>query len=86
MDNLVDIDIVCGLLSANFTQACADWIHLVASLFTDMRNGVHISLRHNPTESFRDLTPSEQSSLDSNNLATESFHEVFTKCQSKPND
>ena len=49
-----------------------------------MRNGISISLRHNPTESFRDLAPSEQSSLDSIDLATESFCEVFTECQSQP--
>ena len=49
-----------------------------------MRNGVSISLRHNPMEFFHDLAPSEQSPLDSIDLATESFHEVFTECQSQP--
>ena len=86
MNNSVNIDIVCGLLSVNFTQTRTNWIHLVASLFTNMQNSVCISLRHDPMESFRDLTPSEQSSLDSINLATESFRELFTKYQSQPND
>jgi len=55
IDNSTAIDTVRSLLSNDFTRSCTAWLHLIASLITDMQNGICQNLLHNPLQSWHHL-------------------------------
>jgi len=59
INNSTAIGTVRGLLSSDFVDSHAAWLHLSASIVTDIRNGIRNSLAGNSIEKFRDLTPAE---------------------------
>jgi len=63
IDNSTAIDTVCGLLSNDFTGSRAAWLHLIASLITDMRNGIRQNLLHNPLQSWHHLLKVSESPM-----------------------
>jgi len=86
INNSTTIGTVRGLLSSDFVDSHAAWLHLSASIVTDIRNGIRNSLAGNSIEKFRDLTPAEQANLDSLKLAIESFDAFLSDCQSTPDN
>ena len=83
IDTSTAIDTVRALLSTDFTDTRAAWLHLAASMFTDMRNGIRNSMHHSINK-FQDLTPAEQANLDSLRLAIAAFDIFLSNCQSNP--
>jgi len=85
IDTSTTADTVRALLSTDFTDTRAAWLHLAASLFTDMRNGIRNSM-HQSISKFQDLTPAEQANLDSLHLAISAFDVFLSNCQSNPDE
>jgi len=85
IDTSTTADTVRALLSTDFTDTRAAWLHLAASLFTDMRNGIRNSM-HQSISKFQDLTPAEQANLDSLRLAISAFNVFLSNCQSNPDE
>ena len=83
IDMSTTIDTVQALLSMDFTDTRAAWLHLATSMFTDMRNGIRNSMHHSISK-FQDLTLAEQANLDSLRLAIVAFDVFLSNCQSNP--
>jgi len=85
IDTSTAADTVQALLSTDFTDTHAAWLHLAASLFTDMRNSICNSMPQSISK-FQDLTPAEQANLDSLRLAISAFDIFLSNCQSNPDE
>jgi len=86
IDDSVAIDRVRAILSSDFTEEQAPWLHLVASLLVDARNGVCDSIRSSSIRKFQDLSPFEKSTLSTLKLALESFETFFHDVQDDAKD
>jgi len=86
IDNSVAINRVWAILSSDFTEERAPWLHLVASLLVDACNGVCDSIRSSSIHKFQDLSPFEKSTLSTLKLTLESFETFFDDIQDDPDD
>jgi len=86
IDDSVAIDRVRAILASDFTDERAPWLHLVASLLVDARNGVRDSTRSSSICKFQDLSPFEKSTLSTLKLALESFETFFDDIQDDAED
>jgi len=86
IDDSVAIDRVRAILSSDFTEERAPWLHLIASLLVDACNGIHNSIHSSPICKFQDLSPFEKSMLSTLKLALESFETFFDNIQDDPDD
>ena len=86
IDNSVAIDQVRALLSSDFTNSRASWLHLLASLITDARNGARTSIATSSIRRFADLSTAEQATTSHLKLALESLEIFFTDVQDDPDD
>jgi len=86
IDNSVAIDVVRGLLATDFTETRAQWLHLAASVLTDMRIGLRQTLITNPLDKLKGLLHNEQLSLNSVNLTLVALQGFFSDCQGNPDD
>ena len=86
IDDSTAIDRVRALLSTDFTDSRPAWLLLMARLLTDARNGVRTSITSSSLARFRDLSPAEQSSLDSLRLALDGLDVFFSDVQDDPED
>jgi len=84
IDASTAIDLVRAVLSSDFTNTRAQWIHLVANLLTDTHNGLCATLLTHPISSFKHLLPNEQSNLGSINNALKSLRDFFLDCHTSP--
>jgi len=86
IDNSTVIDTVRGLLTNDFTESRAAWLHPSASILTDITNGVRHTQIHNPLNKFRDLPLNEQFSLNSLNITLTTLQDFFSECQGDADD
>jgi len=86
VDDSAAIDRVRAILAADFTETRAQWLHLMASLIADARNGVRSSILTSSIRKFSDLSPFETSTLRHLKLALESFDTFFDDVQDNAED